>query len=162
MIRRIFKTLLITIILLIPVSISGQGGSCTDPALIREFFNCEHEGYYPVCGCDGKTYMNMCSAELHGGVLWINHEGPCEPVDAYIRYNPIDFYMDLTITTNQELSVIIEILDLNGIKQFQQLYSIDGRLNLNIPSSHFSNGYYILHIYSRNYSYVDYFLKYSF
>jgi hypothetical protein len=36
--------------------------------------------YDPVCGCDGKTYGNACTAALEG--VSIQHPGPCEAADA--------------------------------------------------------------------------------
>jgi hypothetical protein len=52
----------------------GVTGTCTVKP-----FTCFVNGYEPVCGCDGITYDNACTAAMHGGVS-IAWEGPCEPL----------------------------------------------------------------------------------
>ncbi|MDX5340804.1 MAG: Kazal-type serine protease inhibitor family protein [Cyclobacteriaceae bacterium] len=48
--------------------------SCIDPDKIRSG-PCTLD-YNPVCGCDGKTYPNSCTADLAGLKSW--SQGPCK------------------------------------------------------------------------------------
>jgi hypothetical protein len=48
--------------------------NCIDPEKIRSG-TCTAD-YTPVCGCDGKTYSNDCTADLAGIKSW--NQGECK------------------------------------------------------------------------------------
>ncbi|HFA49530.1 MAG TPA: hypothetical protein ENJ95_11000 [Bacteroidetes bacterium] len=53
---------------------SAKNGDCIDAAKINPNQVCNRD-YHPVCGCDGKTYSNPCTAEKSGVTKWV--EGKC-------------------------------------------------------------------------------------
>jgi hypothetical protein len=60
---------IILIIFYFPNLTNAQIVTCKDPNNLNPQFPCPDPSYKPVCGCDGVTYRNICSAEIQNGIL---------------------------------------------------------------------------------------------
>ena len=108
------------IIALLILSLGSQAqifDPCVDSTRVNRFFPCGPV-FQPVCGCDGRSYVNDCVAYNRAGVNRIEYSGVCQQ-DLFIFDfwpNPvvdvINFHMQLAAQQSGDAS--IQVVDIFG------------------------------------------------
>lgn len=92
------------------------GNLCRDTALINPGAVCP-ANYEPVCGCNSKTYRNLCFA-FNDGVQQYN-SGICENVDIDAHPNPVVDILSLSIAVKSYGEIQFFVFDRFGKKHLQ-------------------------------------------
>lgn len=156
---RIYKNLthlkLLTLILTLFAvhNLSAQFTVCVDSGRVNPMFQCNDPFYNPVCGCNGITYRNQCSAfNQHGVMNWTS--GVCAGIDVDFFPNPIGPNSTLTVNISfpefVNGNVDVKIVDLYGKTWEQRIVNNFNRISLQLETNAMMTGIYFLVITSSN------------
>ena len=93
---------------------------CVDSVYVNQGVYCSPD-FYPVCGCNKKTYKNACEAQYHAGVQYFT-QGPCEPIAINFYPDPVISQMTYQVSLRQQGDLYVYIMDLYGKVYYQVMY----------------------------------------
>ncbi|MEI7977368.1 MAG: Kazal-type serine protease inhibitor domain-containing protein [Bacteroidota bacterium] len=158
---------IILIIFYFPNLTNAQIVTCKDPNNLNPQFPCPDPSYKPVCGCDGVTYRNICSAEIQNGILpgqW--RDGTCSGLEFDIIPTITNAYLTFTFVQPINTTTIAQmvIIDQYGaMVYYRTLYpDLSGRVEMQISETeHYRPGVYIMLVYNEKGDYrFKKFIKY--
>ena len=116
-------------------------GLCVDSFNIQPGSACPTD-FEPVCGCNNKTYRNVCFAN-NDGVMYYSM-GSCEPLAIDINPNPVEQTLFLKAILKYAGNLTIMITDINGQEYFKRHYSNSTSIDLPIEVSGYRTGIYLV------------------
>ncbi|MES2558484.1 MAG: T9SS type A sorting domain-containing protein [Bacteroidota bacterium] len=122
----------------------AQQGSCIDSLALSPMDRCL-EPFEPKCGCDSKTYRNLCDIRRNGVLSYT--EGSCSgyEFDIFPTYNPYYIYFTLVqVTPNFSRMTIV---DLYGKLWWEKDISAMPREYFQIDITYLTPGPYIIYVY---------------
>jgi hypothetical protein len=135
---------------------------CIDSSFISSSYPCPNTEYYPVCGCDNKTYRNLCEAQFRHGVQRYT-DGSCSGFEFDILPNFTSATLTFTLvqTTNPTYIKMV-IMDAFGKIERMENVSVLNRYYATLDVSELLQGVYFIFIYDskNNYRYRK-FVKYN-
>lgn len=135
---------------------------CINQAFVNNSFPCPNPMFFPVCGCDGKTYRNSCEAEFRNGVQrWT--DGPCNGFEMDILPNITGTTLDFTLVQSVNPAFIkIAVMDAWGKLMLYENITPTPRFFRSIDVSSYLQGVYFIFVYDSNDHYrYRRFIKYN-
>ena len=117
---------------------------------VNEYYPCFNE-YEPVCGCNGVTYRNECSAYWQNAVN-LYESGICGEIDIDIVPNYVSYEnIKLSVYLKFQGSVNIAIYDVYGMMYyFDNISNFIGLQKREIPVQSLRHGVYFLVVFHNN------------
>lgn len=136
------------LILMLLTTLTARAQLCVDSSMINPLHDCSTEkDFFPVCGCDNKTYRNTCEAKNRYGVQrWT--DGSCSgfEIDIYPNYSATTINFTMVQTTSPSFIRML-IVDAYGKVQVTQNITITDRYYSSIDVSQLLQGVYFLFVY---------------
>ena len=111
--KGLFYVLLVIILISNSFNANAQFNQCVDSSIISRNYICDTT-YRPVCGCDNKTYRNLCEAYYHNGIITYT-DRICEDIAiVYFRPVPVINEVDYSIYLREASDAYIYIYDVFG------------------------------------------------
>lgn len=124
----------------------AQQFGCIDSLSLSPGFPCPNNEFYPVCGCNNKTYRNDCEAKYRYGVRTTT-EGSCSgyEIDILPNYDPYQIYF--TLVQARPNFTRLFIVDMFGKLWWQKEITAAPREYFTVDISYLSPGNYLLFVY---------------
>ncbi len=132
---------------------ASYGQPCIDSLRIVPSFPCPDPTFRPVCGCDGKTYRNICNAQFQNGVNFYT-DGSCSGLefDIYPNFTADNLNFSFVQPQNVTTTATLVIIDAFGaVMYLKTLYpeALTGRVDLLITETqNYRLGAYIMFLYN--------------